>query len=99
GRPDLTAACFVPDPFCPGEPGGRLYRTGDMSRQRSDGTLAYLGRVDRRARIRGIRIEPAEIEAALGEHPAVRESAVVVREEEGAGNRLPRAPRGRGGTS
>src|SRR5262249_19755946 len=88
GQPDLTAACFVPDPLCPGEPGGRLYRTGDLSRQRSDGTLEYLGRVDQQAKIRGIRIEPADVEAALGDHPSVRESAVVVGEEEGVGKRL-----------
>ncbi|HVG06893.1 MAG TPA: amino acid adenylation domain-containing protein, partial [Thermoanaerobaculia bacterium] len=78
GRPDLTAGRFVPDPWSP-EPGARLYRTGDLARLRPDGTLEYLGRLDRQLKIRGIRIEPGEIEAALLLHPDVREAVVDLR--------------------
>jgi pristinamycin I synthase-3/4 len=78
GRADLTAASFVPDPWG-GEPGARLYRSGDLARYRPDGEIDILGRLDRQVKIRGFRIEPGEIEARLLEHPAVREAAVVVR--------------------
>ncbi len=76
GRPDATAERFVPDPFS-GRPGGRLYRTGDRARRRPDGALEFLGRLDEQVKIRGIRIEPGEIEAALTAHPDVQEAAVV----------------------
>lgn len=79
-RPDLTAEKFVPHPHS-AEPGARLYRTGDLVRYLSDGNIEFLKRMDQQVKIRGFRIEPGEIEAALQEHPAVRESLVIVREE------------------
>ncbi len=75
GRPDLTAERFVPDPH--GEPGARLYRTGDLARRLPDGALDHLGRIDRQVKLRGVRIEVGEIEAVLGEHPAVRQCTVI----------------------
>ena len=77
-RPELTAEKFIPHPFS-SQPGARLYRTGDLCRWLSDGNIEYLGRLDFQVKIRGFRIELGEIEAALDAHPAVRQSAVVVR--------------------
>ncbi|HEX4496054.1 MAG TPA: non-ribosomal peptide synthase/polyketide synthase [Thermoanaerobaculia bacterium] len=79
GRPELTAEKFVPDP-AGGEPGARLYRSGDLVRWRPDGTIEFLGRVDDQVKIRGFRVEPGEIAAALRRHPGVREAVVVARE-------------------
>ncbi|GEJ57769.1 non-ribosomal peptide synthetase [Anaeromyxobacter diazotrophicus] len=77
-RPELTVERFLPDPF---QPGGRLYRTGDLARWRADGTIEFLGRIDQQVKVRGFRIEPAEVEAALRRHPAVRECVVLARED------------------
>ncbi|HEV2733411.1 MAG TPA: amino acid adenylation domain-containing protein, partial [Longimicrobiaceae bacterium] len=82
GRPELTAASFVPDPFS-GEPGARVYRTGDRARWLHDGALEFLGRTDRQVKVRGFRVELAEVEAALAEHPEVADAVVAVREEGG----------------
>jgi amino acid adenylation domain-containing protein len=70
GKPALTAAHFVPDPFS-STPGARLYRTGDRTRLRRDGAMEFLGRADDQVKIRGYRIEPGEIERAVKEHSAV----------------------------
>jgi amino acid adenylation domain-containing protein len=83
-RPQLTAQRFIADPKHPGE---RLYRSGDLARREPNGELKYLGRIDQQVKIRGFRVELGEIEAALGEHPNVRESVVVVRASAG-GDRL-----------
>ncbi|WP_445497289.1 amino acid adenylation domain-containing protein [Photorhabdus sp. SF281] len=76
-RPELTAKCFLVDPFSD-NPDARMYRTGDLARYLPDGNLEFLGRNDQQVKIRGFRIEPGEIEARLAEHPAVREVAVLV---------------------
>ena len=73
GRAALTAERFLPDPFAP-RPGRRMYRTGDLARQRPDGRIEYLGRLDHQVKLRGYRIEPGEIEAALRDHPGVRDA-------------------------
>ncbi|WP_234320145.1 non-ribosomal peptide synthetase [Streptomyces sp. SBT349] len=80
--PARTAERFVPDPFAT-EPGARLYRTGDLARYRADGTLELLGRADAQVKVRGVRVEPAEIEAALVRHPRVTAAAVTAAEAGG----------------
>ncbi|WP_422404059.1 amino acid adenylation domain-containing protein, partial [Pseudomonas sp. GZD-209] len=75
-RPSLTAERFLPDPFA-GQPGGRMYRSGDLVRNRADGVIDYVGRVDHQVKIRGLRIELGEIEARLQEQAAVRDAVVL----------------------
>src|SRR5439155_20738690 len=83
-RPELTAEKFIPNPF--GE--GRIYKTGDWVRYLDDGSIEFLGRIDEQIKIRGYRIEPGEIETVLGEHPALREVAVVARDDAAGEKRL-----------
>jgi amino acid adenylation domain-containing protein len=87
GRPDLTAASFVPDAWS-GVPGGRLYRSGDLARRRADHGLEFLGRRDQQVKIRGVRIEPGEVEAELGTHPRLAAAVVLARSADGAEARL-----------
>ncbi|MBP7336118.1 non-ribosomal peptide synthetase/type I polyketide synthase [Niveispirillum sp.] len=85
GRGDLTAGAFVPDPLA-GEtgsgPGGRLYRTGDRARYLSDGSLTFLGRMDRQIKLHGFRIELGEVEAVLAGLDGVAEAVVMLREDQ-----------------
>ncbi|WP_406643191.1 amino acid adenylation domain-containing protein [Amycolatopsis sp. WGS_07] len=81
GQPELTAQRFLPHP-CPVVPGERLYRTGDLSWLDDEGVLHYAGRADGQAKVRGVRVEPGEIEAVAQRHPAVERAVVTVREDE-----------------
>ncbi|WP_244221665.1 non-ribosomal peptide synthetase [Corallococcus exercitus] len=86
-RPTFTAERFIPDAFSD-TPGARLYRTGDIARWRTDGSLEYLGRADFQVKLRGFRIELGDIEAALQSWPGVRDSVAVVRQDDVGGPRL-----------
>ncbi len=90
GRPGLTAERFVPDPLAAlaGEPGARVYRTGDRVRWRPDGRLDFAGRIDDQVKIRGFRVEPGEVAAVLAEHPGVREAVVVATDGDAGARRL-----------
>ncbi|NEO31125.1 MAG: amino acid adenylation domain-containing protein [Symploca sp. SIO3C6] len=79
--PELTSQKFIFNPFSD-EPGARLYKTGDLCRYLPNGNIEYLGSIDHQVRIRGLRIELTEIEAALAKHPAIKEVVVIVREED-----------------
>src|SRR5438309_10457119 len=86
-RPDLTGEKFIRNPFSH-DTRGRLYKTGDLARYLPDGNIECLGRIDDQVKVRGFRIELGEIESVLQQHPAVRESAVVVREDSDGDRRL-----------
>jgi aryl carrier-like protein len=80
-RPELTSQKFIPDPFS-NKSGARLYKSGDLARYLPNGELEYLGRIDHQVKIRGFRIEIGEIEALLRQHPNVRETVVLLREDQ-----------------
>ncbi|HEY0172991.1 MAG TPA: amino acid adenylation domain-containing protein, partial [Pyrinomonadaceae bacterium] len=86
-RPGLTAERFIPHDFG-GGPGARLYKTGDLARFRPDGLIELIGRRDHQVKVRGFRVEPGEVEAALAAHPDVRQAAVVALGDEPGGRRL-----------
>jgi non-ribosomal peptide synthase protein (TIGR01720 family) len=86
-QPQLTAEKFIAHPFSP-SPHARLYKTGDLARYRSDGTLEFLGRLDQQLKLRGFRIEPGEIEALLHQHPQVQQAVVMVRTDTPGDKRL-----------
>jgi len=86
-RPELTKERFIADPFSD-EPGARLYKTGDLARYLPDGNIEFLGRIDHQVKIRGFRVELGEVEAILTQHLAVKETAVVVREDQPGNKRL-----------
>jgi non-ribosomal peptide synthetase component F len=74
GQPRATAERFLPHPFATGQ---RMFRTGDIGRLRHDNALILIGRDDDQIKLRGVRVEPGEIESLLVEHPSIREAAVV----------------------
>ncbi|QEI42139.1 Linear gramicidin synthase subunit D [Dolichospermum sp. UHCC 0315A] len=86
-RTDLTEAKFIPNPFC-NKPSSRLYKTGDLARYLPDGNIEYLSRIDNQVKIRGFRIELGEVEAVLTQHPVVRETVVIARENSAGDKQL-----------
>src|SRR5262249_13248718 len=76
-QPDKTAAAFVPCPFAGVAP-GLMYRSGDLGRWLPNGQIEFLGRIDQQVKIRGVRVEPGEIESALTHHPAIQSAAVIL---------------------
>lgn len=84
GRPEVTAAAYLPDPFSP-EPGARMYRTGDLVRRTSSDELEFVGRADRQLKIRGFRVHPAEVEAALCMHTNIASASVDLQQRAGRG--------------
>jgi amino acid adenylation domain-containing protein len=86
-RPELTLEKFIPNPFSD-DSSERLYKTGDLARYLIDGNIEYLGRIDNQVKIRGFRIELGEIEAALSQHPVVRETVVIARENSAGDKQL-----------
>jgi amino acid adenylation domain-containing protein len=92
GRPALTARRFLPDPY--GRPGSRLYRTGDLARWNGRGQLEHLGRTDDQLKVRGVRIEPAEVEAALTTHDGVAAAAVTAHDQRLVAHLVPSAAAG-----
>lgn len=80
GHPDLTAEKFMPNPVGE-EPGARLYKTGDLGRYLPDGSIEFIGRVDHQIKIRGVRVEPAEVERVIRQHPSVLEAVLIAHED------------------
>lgn len=85
--PELTAEKFIADPFLK-VPGGKLYKTGDLTRYLADGNIEYLGRIDQQVKIRGFRIELGEIEAAINKQPSIQQAVVIAREDRPGDKRL-----------
>jgi amino acid adenylation domain-containing protein/non-ribosomal peptide synthase protein (TIGR01720 family) len=86
-RPDQTAERFVPDPVGP-DPGARMYKTGDLARYLTDGSVEFVGRVDHQVKIRGFRVELGEIEAAFERHASIDDAVVTVSEATPGDKRL-----------
>ncbi|HEY7099297.1 MAG TPA: amino acid adenylation domain-containing protein [Terriglobales bacterium] len=84
---DVTRERFIREPFV-GDEGARMYRSGDLVRQRPDGAFEYLSRVDRQVKVRGHRIELGEVESALNQHPLVHQATIAAREDASTGKRL-----------
>ena len=85
GDPERSDEVFISNPFSE-IPGAKLYKTGDLARHRADGNIEFLGRVDHQVKVRGFRVEPAEIEKTMGRHPAVESAVVVVKQSSSRGS-------------